>query len=93
MKDTHNIEIKELNGADHIEENAPNGTQDPESAELPTANGTDDIMTKELYSDLKSFNVDFKRFYGTEPTRVDRRFVATLSDLTYLPKVPSVHFS
>ncbi|MCJ1247109.1 hypothetical protein MMC30_004320 [Trapelia coarctata] len=86
LKNGYYIEIKELNGNHDIEDEAPNGTHDREGVELPVVNGTDDVKTKELYSDLKNFDVDFKRFYGIEPTRVDRRFVATLSKLTYLPK-------
>ena len=85
LKDTHHIETKELHSDNDIEEGGSNYT----SVELPVVNGTSDVKTKELYSDVKSFDVDFKRFYGIEATRVDRRFVATLSDLTYLPKVHS----
>lgn len=48
----------------------------------------DDVTKTELYTDLRKFDVDFKRFYGIEPAHVDRRFVITLSELSYLPKVP-----
>lgn len=82
LKKGRYTEIKELNGNHSIEDTALNGTHDREGVELPIVNGTNDVKTTELYSDLKNFDVDFKRFYGIEPTQVDRRFVATLSDLT-----------
>ena len=47
---------------------------------------------KELHSGLKRLNIDFERFYGIKPSKVDRRFVITLSDLTYLPKVSNQYF-
>ena len=49
--------------------------------------GVDDIKKKEIYSQMKKIKVDFKRFYGIEPIRVNRHFVITLSAHSYLPKV------
>ena len=46
-----------------------------------------DIAKTELYTESRKFDVDFKRFYGIEPKHVDRRFVISLSGLSYLPKV------
>lgn len=93
LKKGRYTEIKELNGNHGSEDTALNGTHDQKGVELPVVDGTNDVKTTELYSDLKNFDVDFKRFYGIEPTQVDRRFVATLSDLTYLPKVTLPFFS
>ena len=41
----------------------------------------------ELHSDRKEFGVEFEDFYGFKPSRVDRRFNMTLSDMSYMPKV------
>jgi hypothetical protein len=63
----------------------------PSPAVNVNGSGTYDVINKELYGDLKKFHVEFKRFYGSEPVHVDREFVITLSDLSYLPKVPYFH--
>jgi hypothetical protein len=47
------------------------------------------ITRTELFTELRQFDVDFKKFYGIEPAHVDRRFVIKLSELSYLPKVLS----
>ena len=47
---------------------------------------TNDKWT-ELHSSQKEFGVEFEKFYGFKPSRVDRRFNMTLSDMTYMPKV------
>jgi hypothetical protein len=51
------------------------------------SNGADDAKESELYSKVRQVDVDFKRFFGVGPARVDRRFTLTLSEQTYLPKV------
>jgi len=50
-------------------------------------NGVREIKNKEIHNNPKLVHVDFKDFYGIQPTNVDRRFDLTLSDLSYLPKV------
>jgi hypothetical protein len=47
----------------------------------------ENIAKTELYTELRKFDVNFKRFYGIEPKHVDRRFMISLSELSYLPKV------
>ena len=41
----------------------------------------------EMHSRLKKLSINFERFYGIKPSRMDRRFIITLSDMSYLPKV------
>lgn len=48
-----------------------------------------DAKERELHSNLRKIHVEFEKFYGVEPTYVDRRFDIVLSDLSYLPKVCS----
>ena len=55
----------------------------------PAINSTHDMINKEMHIDVKKFDVDFKKFYGIQPQYVDRKFAVTLSDLSYLPKVPA----
>ena len=49
--------------------------------------GAPEVKQRELHSNRRIVHVDFERFYGIEPTRVDREFDLVLSDLTYLSKV------
>ena len=46
-----------------------------------------DAQREELHSSAKKFHVDFKKFYGIDPTHVDRNFKLNLSEMSYLPKV------
>ena len=41
----------------------------------------------EIHSDRKELNVEFEGFYGIKPSKVDRRFKVSLSDMSYMPKV------
>ena len=46
-----------------------------------------EVKQKELHSNRQIVQVDFERFFGIEPARLDRTFDSTISDSTYLPKV------
>jgi hypothetical protein len=41
----------------------------------------------EMYTHVRQLDVEFKQFFGTEPSIVDRRFILTLAEQSYLPKV------
>ena len=62
------------------------------SKALKTANGAKDPKASERFTDARELDVEFARFFGVKPTRVDRRFKLRLTEQTYLPKVsyPSV---
>jgi len=59
----------------------------------PLVNGTKatnkDVESKmsEMFSQIEQVDIDFKRFFGVKPTRVDRRFTLKLTEQMYLPKV------
>ena len=46
-----------------------------------------DGTIRELHTNIKTLNVDYKQFFGNTPIRVDKKFKLNLSDLSYLPKV------
>ena len=46
-----------------------------------------EVKQRELHNNRHMVHVDFERFFGIEPARVDRTFDLTISDFTYLPKV------
>ena len=50
-------------------------------------NPASEVNERQLHSNRHKTHVDFERFYGVEPARVDRNFDLTLSDFSYLPKV------
>jgi hypothetical protein len=50
-------------------------------------NGTKSVKNAEPDCQARKLDVEFKQFYGVEPSRVDRRFTLTLSEQSYLPKV------
>ena len=54
------------------------------------AQSSADAATHELHTTVKTLSVDFKRFYGSSPTRVDKKFTVRLSGLSYLPKISSL---
>lgn len=43
----------------------------------------------EMHTALQKNNIEFRDFFGIEPSRVDRRFSIKLSEFSYLPKVIS----
>ena len=50
-------------------------------------NSASEVYHRQLHSIRHKVHVDFERFYGVEPARVDRDFDLTLSDFSFLPKV------
>ena len=49
--------------------------------------GTTDSTEAEMHSMEKESHVEFEAFYGIKPKRVDRGFLVSLSEQSYLPKV------
>ena len=48
---------------------------------------TTDSTEAEMHSIEKESHVEFEAFYGIKPKRVDRGFLVSLSEQSYLPKV------
>ena len=65
-------------------------------SQVPTPIAGDSVQKAkegELHTSRHNVHVEFEKFYGTEPRRVDRRFDLSLLHLTYLPKVERIAFS
>ena len=45
--------------------------------------------TDEMHTGVRTLEVDFERFFGVVPSRVNSSFSLTLAEQSYLPKVVS----
>lgn len=68
---------------------APSIVTDNVTTNLETENGVNGKHTDEMHTGVRTLEVDFERFFGIEPSKVNRSFSLTLAEQSYLPKVVS----
>ena len=54
---------------------------------IPTKNGINGSHNDEMHTNERSLEVDFKRFFGVAPCRINGTFSLHLAEESYLPKV------
>ncbi|KAJ1329822.1 hypothetical protein MN608_06558 [Microdochium nivale] len=66
---------------------APSAVQIDSALEHPPKNSRTQGMHSEIHTYVRTLDVNFERFFGTKPTRVDEAFTISLTEQSYLPKV------